>query len=167
MDPSHFLMSKMSRKGSWLSDSISSVKEMHGEMLSDNQLPFLNILLIKKSDGSIGRHVYQKCTHTDLYLHLSSHHHPSQKFGVLKTLILRAFHICDDEHIDLELSHLCHIFQMNGYSSRKITKAIKDTELFLHSQSKPPKISHAHRVSLPFISDISHKIAKILANKGI
>ena len=82
-------------------------------------------------------------------------------------LILRAFRIYDDEHIDLELRHLCNIFQMNGYSSRQITKAIKDTKILFVSQSKPPKTPCAQRVSLPFINGISHKISKILANKGI
>ena len=136
-------------------------------MEADNQLPFLDLLLIKNLDGSIGRHVFRKSTHIYLYLNSSSHHHPCQKFGVLKMLILRAFRICNDKHIDLELSHLRHVFQMNGYSSRQIKKAIKDTELFLHSQSKPRRISPSHRVSLPFVNGISHKIAKILANKCI
>lgn len=65
-----------------LNPCISFTKEIE----SDNQLPFLDVLLLKKSNGSIGHKVYCKATHTDLYLHSSSHHHPSQKFGVLKTL---------------------------------------------------------------------------------
>ena len=55
------------------------------EMLdSDNQLPFLDVLLIKKLDGTFSHRVYHKTTHTDLYLHSSSHHHPSQKVGFLR-----------------------------------------------------------------------------------
>lgn len=56
------------------------------ELESDNQLPFLDVLLIKKSDGTLGRRVYCKVTHIDLHLHSSSQHHPSQKMGILKTL---------------------------------------------------------------------------------
>ena len=82
-------------------------------------------------------------------------------------LILRAFCICDDEHIDLEPAHLCNVFQMNGYSSKQIMKVIKDTKTLIVSQSKPQKKHYAHRVPLPFINGISHKISKILANKGI
>jgi hypothetical protein len=39
------------------------------------------------ADGSIGHSIYRKCTHTDIYLHAKSYHHPSQKHRVLATLI--------------------------------------------------------------------------------
>ncbi|XP_059066646.1 uncharacterized protein LOC131857886 [Cryptomeria japonica] len=70
--------------------SITFTKELE----SNNRLSFLDVLICKKPDGSLGRQVYRKTTHTDLYLHSSSHHHHSQKVGILKTLALRAHRIC-------------------------------------------------------------------------
>ncbi|XP_046406226.1 uncharacterized protein LOC124171132 [Ischnura elegans] len=43
----------------------------------DNRLPFLDILIERRADGSLGHSVYRKPTHTDLYLNGRSHHHPA------------------------------------------------------------------------------------------
>ncbi|XP_054723405.1 uncharacterized protein LOC129233402 [Uloborus diversus] len=39
------------------------------EKESNNQLPFLDVLVTKKEDGTLGHQVYRKPTHTDRYLH--------------------------------------------------------------------------------------------------
>lgn len=113
--------------------------------------------------------MYRKATHTDLYLHSSSHHHPSQKVGILKTLALRAHRICDEDHIDQELTHLRHVFRLNGYSYKKISKAFNQAKSFYLSLTNP-KLSLDHpplAATLPFVQGISQKIAKILSKKGL
>ena len=40
-----------------------------------------------------GHSVYRKPTHTNRYLNANSHHHPSQKQGLIKTLVKRAQHL--------------------------------------------------------------------------
>ena len=47
------------------------------ETQENNSLPFLDVLLTKKTDGSLSHQVYHKKTHTDRYLHAESHHHLS------------------------------------------------------------------------------------------
>ena len=39
--------------------------------------PFLDIDIYWKMKGSLGHKVYRKSTHTNLYLHQNSHHHPA------------------------------------------------------------------------------------------
>ena len=51
------------------------------EKEKDGTLPFLDVLVIKKEDGSLGHTVYRKNTHTNRYLHAESHHHPAVKNG--------------------------------------------------------------------------------------
>ena len=75
------------------------------EIEKDNQLPFLDILLTKK-DGKLSTNVYRKKTHTERYLHANSHHHPKQKYGIIKTLTTRASRISDPHHLELEINHL-------------------------------------------------------------
>lgn len=41
--------------------------------------PFLDILISGNQDGSLGRNVYRKPTHTNLYLYSSSHHSLTEK----------------------------------------------------------------------------------------
>jgi hypothetical protein len=50
-------------------------------------LPFLDTDIYRKTDGSLGHKVYRKSTHTNLYLHQNSHHHPANKHSVHTSLI--------------------------------------------------------------------------------
>ena len=65
----------------------------------NGKLPFLDILISKKADGTLGHQVYRKPTHTDRYLHAESHHHPLQKQSAINSLVHRAFTISDKEHL--------------------------------------------------------------------
>jgi len=38
------------------------------EVETEGRLPFLDVLVYKKSDGSLGHSIYKKPTHIDLYL---------------------------------------------------------------------------------------------------
>ena len=93
------------------------------EMEENGKLPFLDVLLIKKPNDSIGHTVYRKPTHTNRYLHADSHHFPGQKKGVLNTLITRSRRLADKEHIAEELRLLREVFLNNGFNKREIRKA--------------------------------------------
>ena len=54
----------------------------------EDHLPFLDIDIYRKTDGSLGHRVCRKPAHTNLYLHWSSHHHPANKQSVLTSLIM-------------------------------------------------------------------------------
>lgn len=73
-------------------------------------LPFLNLLLILRPDGTLSHVVYWKPTHTGIYLNSISHHHPAQKRGVMLTLINRAHQVVVTEHLHDELLHLRRTF---------------------------------------------------------
>ncbi|XP_071446257.1 uncharacterized protein [Hetaerina americana] len=42
-------------------------------------VPFLDVIIKRKSNGKLGHAVYRKSTRTDQYLNANWHHHPSQK----------------------------------------------------------------------------------------
>jgi hypothetical protein len=89
--------------------------------IEDGHLPFLDIDIYRKTDGSLGHRVYRKPTHTNLYLHQKSHHHPAHKHSVLSSLVHRATALCDQESITQELTFLTQVFKQNGYSHQLIT----------------------------------------------
>jgi hypothetical protein len=93
------------------------------EIEDNNSIPFLDILISKKNDGSLSHQVYRKKTHTDKYLHVESHHHPTQKLGVINTLVTRAIRVFDSDHVEEELNHLANVFRNNGYKEHQFKKA--------------------------------------------
>jgi len=70
------------------------------ELEYNNIIPFLDILMTRKHDGTLGHKVFRKKTHTNNYLHAESHHHPSQKMGVLNIMAIREARISNKEHIN-------------------------------------------------------------------
>ena len=60
------------------------------EVRDDGSMPFLDILVTPKEDGSLSTPVSRKPTHTDLYLQWDSHHTISSKYSMAGTLYHRA-----------------------------------------------------------------------------
>jgi hypothetical protein len=86
------------------------------EKEEDGHLPFLDTDIYRKLDDSLGHRVYRKPTHTNLYLHHNSQHHPSHKLSVLTSLIHRATAICDQDSLNQELEFLTTVFKNNRYA---------------------------------------------------
>ncbi|KAJ8919385.1 hypothetical protein NQ315_016478 [Exocentrus adspersus] len=95
------------------------------EVEENGKLPFLDVLVSRKADGTLGHTVYRKPTHTDRYMNKDSNHHPKQKRGIIKTLVERARRICDPDDIEKELKRLKEASAANGYSSQEIKRAIR------------------------------------------
>jgi hypothetical protein len=86
----------------------------------EGHLPFLDIDIYRKTDGSPGHKVCQKPTHTSLYLKENSQHHPDNKQSVLASLIHRAKALCDQDSLTQELEFLTTVFKDSGYSHQQI-----------------------------------------------
>jgi hypothetical protein len=85
-----------------------------------NHLPFLDIDIHRKPNGSLGHKVYRKPAHTNLYFNSNSHHRPFNKQVVPSTLVLMARPLCDQESLCSGLEFLKTTFRQNGYSDRQI-----------------------------------------------
>jgi hypothetical protein len=134
------------------------------ELEDNNSIPFLDVLITRKQDGTLGHKVFRKKTHTDSYLHAESHHHPSQKMGVLNTMATRATRISDKEHLKEEIDHLTKVFKNIGYRDRDIKKAMDKKERRTRIQNDQTSNSRAF---LPYIRGVTDKIAKVLRRKEI
>ena len=67
-------------------------EESNGELVSFDTL-------LKRNNGKISVLVYRKATHTDQYLHHSSHHQTSCKESVVFALLNRGYSIIEDIHL--------------------------------------------------------------------
>ena len=77
-------------------DDTGSIK-FTAEQEQDEQMPFLDTLIVRKTDGRVKLLVYRKKTHTDQYLHFSSHHPLQHKLIVVRTLLDRSSQIVTEE----------------------------------------------------------------------
>jgi hypothetical protein len=132
------------------------------EVERNKTLPFLDVLVSRRWDGSLGHSVYRKSTHTDLYLHARSAHHPAQKRAVLTTLVRRAKTLCDSESLRREIQHLKGVFLQNGYSKHDIRRAQHPKQKPQTKDEKPVGV-----VLLPYQQAITNKISRLLAKHNI
>jgi len=77
-------------------DDTGSIK-FTAEQEQDEQMPFLDTLIVRKSDGRVKLLVYRKKTHTDQYLHFSSHHPQQHKLSAVRILLDRSSQIVTEE----------------------------------------------------------------------
>ena len=89
---------------------------------SNRELTLLDTLL-KQNNGEISVLVYRKPTHTDQYLHYSSHHQTSCKESVVSSLFNRAYSIITNkDHLHKENARIKQVFKENGYQISIIIK---------------------------------------------
>ena len=93
----------------------------------NNQLAFLDILLIRTDDGTINTQVYRKKTHTDQILNFNSNH-PNQhncKISCIRSLFNRIdTHCKTGQAKQTERKYLYSTFMKNSYSRNFIIKIL-------------------------------------------
>ncbi|XP_054718629.1 uncharacterized protein LOC129228027 [Uloborus diversus] len=136
------------------------------EKESNNQLPFFDVLVTKKEDGTLGHQVYRKPTHTDRYLHKKSNHHPRQKMAVINTLMHRAERICEKTHLKEELKHLELAFQANRFTRGEIRRALHPRRSQNNKQKSTPS-EPLGKVFLPYLHRVTDRIGKLLEKHNI
>ncbi|XP_023713951.1 uncharacterized protein LOC111867940 [Cryptotermes secundus] len=123
------------------------------ETESEGHLPFLDIDIYRRPDGSLGHRVYRKPTHTNLYLNAKSHHHPSSKQAALSTLVHRARALCDQDSLRVDLE-----FRRNDYNDRQIDRALNR-----HPNNNKPGDRIETVAFLPLVGTIFNKISRVLS----
>ncbi|WP_204107578.1 hypothetical protein [Streptococcus dysgalactiae] len=136
--------------------SLIQLNNVHGNIrfsLEEEQnesLPFLDIRITRRPDGTIKRSVYRKSTWTAQYLHFNSFVPISYKRGLVRTLFNRARRICSEETLQEEFKTLQSALTENGYPDRFIRRFSNLTD------RKPPNYDVPKKkvfMSLPFKGD--------------
>ena len=93
------------------------------ECREDGSMPFLDILLTPREDGSLNTTVYREPTHTDLYLQWGSNHTVSSKYSVVGALHHRTKTICSNQELlQQEEDHLKQALTRYNYPAWTINK---------------------------------------------
>jgi hypothetical protein len=132
------------------------------EIEENGHPPFLDIDIYRKRDGSLGHKVYRKPTHTNLYLHKLSHHHPANKHSVLSSLIHRVRALCGQDSLSQELDFLTTIFKQNGYNDHQIQQTMKPARQTSEPEKKPTSTAY-----LPYINNTYGRLSRMLTKYNI
>lgn len=127
------------------------------ELEADCSLAFLDVLVIRNPNGTLGHTVYRKKTHTDRYLNGESHHHPCQLSTVGKSLLQRAHRICDKDHLPAELQHVRRVLRENKLQVPRLRR---------RGRVKPATVERVPAI-LPFVRGVTDKIGSILKRASI
>jgi hypothetical protein len=120
------------------------------EMEKDGHLPFLDIDVYKRPEGSLGHKVYRKPTRTNLYLNPGSQYHPCNKQAILATLVHRARALCDKDSLHGELEFLKTTSKENGYSCKQIQRVLNPKVRTSKPKDKPTPVT-----LLPYVQTTS------------
>ena len=128
----------------------------------------MDVLVSRDDDGSLYSSVYRKKTHTDQYLHFSSHHPSSHKQSVARTLFARAStHSSSLVQRAEEETHVVAALRNNGYSNKFIRDCHKKVQ---QKQLTPPLLPsssmsdnpHPVRVTIAYVQGQSEAIKRVL-----
>ncbi|VDL90778.1 unnamed protein product [Schistocephalus solidus] len=86
------------------------------ETEADGQLPFPDVLVHRKIDGSLHTSVVRKQAFSEIILHFESNHPIFRKRSFVYSLLNRAKTYCSDEETyRAEIKYLFNVFSKNGY----------------------------------------------------
>ena len=82
----------------------------------DEQLPFLDTLVIVNDDGMLQTKIYWKNPHTDQYLNWDSNHHLKHKRSVVRTLICSTETVVSElDDVEEEMKHVKKVLTVTWY----------------------------------------------------
>ena len=142
---------------------------------SNGELAFLDTLL-KQNNGEVSVLVHRKPTHTDQYLHYSSHHQASCKESGIFSLFNRAYSIITNkDDLRKENDRIKQVLKENGYRESIINKIFRriTNNHSLHQSQQLTQATDIQEekirisINLPYIEGTSEKLWCILRSHKI
>jgi hypothetical protein len=107
--------------------------------------------------------VFTRPTHTNVYLHSESHHHPSNILALLSALSHTARPLCDKESLHNELEFLKTTFRKNYCSIiKQVSCALNPTVRTSKPTDKPTSFA-----LLPYVQTTYGRLSRMLAKHNI
>ena len=126
----------------------------------NNKIHFLDVA-ITRSNNILTTNLYQKPTHSNRYLHFTSHHPLSQKTAITKTLYSRANNIIMDNQQKIkQQKNILHVLLQNGYPIKHALPPPKNTKIISNTGTQNRPTSYT---TLPYIQGVSEKIKRVLS----
>lgn len=140
------------------------------ETEENGSLPFLDVCLNRKSDGSIDFSVYRKPSNTPCYIPADSHCPMSHKRAAFHSMTNR---LCKlplniKNYMD-ELKNIKYAALVNGYSEQMVDKLVATHSNRMRRRnitSLTPERDQPKRISMPYIPEITNKLKSVFKRHG-
>ena len=132
-------------------------------------IPFLELLVMRRTNGNFTFSIYRKPCHAENYLHAYSYQPLSQNTTVVRSLFLRAYRFCDTQFIKKEEHHIKQSFLELSYTEKFIEKcrisaykgrineikkgnlaALQDLPFAIHTITQSVKQEYLATLTLPY-----------------
>ena len=167
-----FTIIKSSEKARFL-QHLNSIDPVYSLPVKNvEKMPFLDILITPREDGSLNTTVYRKPTHTDLYLQWGSNHTVSSKYSVVGALHHRAKTICSNQELlQQEEDHVQQALTRCNYPAWAINKIKMKTKATTNQTNRGQKnsgknIQKPHMV-IPYYKGISESLKNTCRKYGV
>ncbi|CAH8670780.1 unnamed protein product [Schistosoma curassoni] len=128
------------------------------EREQDQSIPFLDVRLMRTSNGSLKRSIFRKQTWNGQLTNFYSWVPLSRKRNLIHSLCHRIHHICSTECINEELAFLKKTLTENGYPERFVEKNMNKSSREKNSSCSVPKKNLY--ISLEFKGDRTSDVIK-------
>ena len=154
----------------WLNSRHDSIK-FTVEKESDGKLPFLDLIMSKKEDGSLAFGIYRKPTSTDRYITSDSNHFGAQKQAAFHSMAHRLYNIpMEEAEFAAEKTRIYKAAEVNGYNQEFVNRILRK-----HDRRKrrrnittlQPQTEEVRRISLPFYPKLSNPITNSLKKQNL
>ena len=132
------------------------------EMENEHRLPFLDLMIYRRENGTLSFSIYRKPTFTGNYLNFDSYHPIAHKRAVVKSLVDRAKNLCDEDTYSNEIKIITSNLCRNGYP-RSLVNSINNPRLSNRNNNS----NDIKYCSTPYIKGTSERVGKILREYNI
>lgn len=144
-------------------DNSNSIKFTY-ELETNDQISFLDTLIVRKDDGSVKLLIYRKKSHTDQYLDFKSHHPLNHKLGVIRTLFDRCDNIVSEqEDKNVEREHIQNALQRCGYPRWSFEKVKRR----MNSKKRDKDKDSIGMVVMPYVKGITEQCQRVFKSYNI
>ena len=129
-----------------LNDLVPSIK-FTVEKEENKSIAFLDVTVIRH-ENSFKFKVYRKSTNNNLIINAHSTHSESVKQSSLRSMFLRAHHICSPEYFDDEISNIHEIGYINNFKKHEIDRCLDLAKRTFYNKEK--RNIKSNYISLPY-----------------
>ena len=148
-------------------NSIESRIQWTMEIEQEGHLPFVDLNLCRQA-YRITAGIYRKKSHTLKYSTFSSNRPRSEQLGIIKSMLHRAYSLCDEEEgqREKEIGLLSNAFISNGYHPKDVDRIIKTYEFKKPKENKEAE-NRTDTLCIPYVKGASDRLQKQLAKEGV